>query len=49
MNTRDRRLTPTCTSITVGWVEAIDREAMEFKADTASDFYLDGEGTLKDC
>ncbi len=47
MNTRDRRQTPTCASLTVGWYEAVDREATELKADTASAFYLDGEGTSK--
>jgi len=45
MKKRDRRLTPTNTSLVAGWDEAVDREATELKADTASDFYLDGEGT----
>jgi hypothetical protein len=45
MNTRDRRQTPTCASLTVGWYEAVDREATEVKPDTASAFYLNGEGT----
>jgi len=45
MKKRDRRLTPTCASLTVGWYEAVDREATELKADTASAIFLDGEGT----
>ena len=56
MNTkRDRRLTPTNSSLVavsgqlkLSWDEAIHREGMELKADTASDFYLDGEGTSGD-
>ena len=48
MNTRDRRLTPTSTALAAGWPEAVDREATEVKPDTASDFYLDGEGTSGD-
>ena len=48
MNTRDRRLTPTNASLIAGWDEAIHREGMELKADTASAFYLDGEGTSGD-
>ncbi len=47
MNTRDRRQTPTNTVLVAGWDEAVDREATELKADTASAFYLDGEGTSK--
>jgi hypothetical protein len=48
MNTRDRRLTPTNTTLVAGWDEAVDREATELKADTASAFYLDGEGSSGD-
>lgn len=47
MNTRDRRLTPTNASLIAGWDEAIGRETMELKADTASDFYLKAKGRLK--
>jgi hypothetical protein len=47
MNTRDRRLTPTNASLIAGWDEAVHREGTELKADTASAFYLDGEGTSK--
>jgi len=47
MNTRDRRQTPTNTVLVAGWDEAVDREATELKAGTASAFYLDGEGTSK--
>lgn len=45
MKKRDRRLTPTNTTLVAGWDEAVDREATEVKPDTASAFYLDGEGT----
>ncbi len=48
MNTRDRRVTPTSTTLAAGWLEAVDREATEVKPDTASAFYLDGEGTSGD-
>jgi len=44
MKKRDRRLTPTNTTLVAGWDEAVDREATEVKPDTASAFYLDGEG-----
>jgi len=47
MNTRDRRPTPTNTVLVAGWDEAVHREGTELKADTASAFYLDGEGTSK--
>ena len=47
MNTRDRRQTPTNTALVAGWDEAVHREGTELKADTASAFYLDGEGTSK--
>ena len=39
--------TSTNTSLVVGLDEAVHREGMELKADTASAFYLDGEGTSK--
>ena len=48
MKKRDRRLTPTNTTLVAGWDEAVDREATEVKPDTASAFYLDGEGTSGD-
>lgn len=44
---RDRRLTPTSTSLAAGWDEAVDREATEVKPDTASDFYLKAKGHLE--
>ena len=58
MKKRDRRRTPTNTSLVAGWDEAVP-ENTELKADTAqccaqlalitaSAFYLDGEGTSKD-
>jgi hypothetical protein len=48
MNTRDRRLTPTSSILAAGWSEAVHREGTELKADTASDFFLDGEGSSGD-
>lgn len=48
MKNRDRRLTPTSTSLAAGWTEAVHREGTELKAGTASAFYLDGKGTSKD-
>ena len=47
MKKRDRRRMPTNTSLVAGWDEAVS-ENTEVKPDTASAFYLDGEGTLKD-
>ena len=47
MKKRDRGQTPTNTSLVAGWDEAVSREIMELKADTASAFCLDGEGTSK--
>ena len=44
MKKRDRRPTPTNTPLVAGWDEAVS-ENTELKADTASAFYLDGEGT----
>lgn len=46
MKKRDRRTTPTSTSLAAGWTEAVP-ESMEVKPDTSSAFYLDGEGTSK--
>ena len=48
MNTRDRRPTPTSSTLAAGWSEGVHREDTELKADTASDFYLDGEGPSLD-
>ena len=47
MKKRDRGRTPTNTSLVAGWDEAVS-ENTEVKPDTASAFYLDGEGTSKD-
>ena len=46
MKKRDRRQTPTNTSLVAGWDEAVP-ESTEVKPDTASAFYLNGEGTSK--
>ena len=46
MKKRDRRQTPISTSLTVGWDEAVSREIMEVKPDTASEKAdLDGSNT----
>ncbi len=50
MKKRDRRQTPTSTSLAAGWSDAIP-ESMgpsEKMIDTTSDFYLKGEGTSKE-
>ena len=44
MKKRDRRQTPIRASLTAGWTDAVP-ESTEVKPDTASAFYLDGEGT----
>jgi hypothetical protein len=44
MKKRDRGLTPIRASLTAGWIEAVS-ETTEVKPDTASAFYLNGEGT----
>lgn len=46
MKKRDRRQTPTSTSLAAGWTDAVP-ESTEVKPDTASAFYLDGKGTSK--
>ncbi len=46
MKKRDRRQTPIRASLTAGWTDAVP-ESTEVKPDTASAFYLDGEGTFR--
>jgi hypothetical protein len=44
MKKRDRGLTPTSTSLAAEWSEAMHREGMELKADTAS---ISSEGSIR--
>jgi hypothetical protein len=49
MKKRDRRLTPTNTSLIAGWDETVSREITSEKMnDTASAILSQDEGTLKE-
>ncbi len=49
MKKRDRRQTPIRASLTAGWTDAVSEStgSSEKVNDTASAFYLDGEGTSR--
>ncbi len=47
MKKRDRGQTPIRASLTAGWTDAVP-ESTEVKSDTASAFYLNGEGTSRE-